>query len=203
MVIIPPRRPIRRSHIILILILPGKRRVRRERITPIPLRDNSLRRPNSRDDGPTGVEKPHIRSVLIRHPERSVTVDDQALGIDRNTSRSGAVVQIVAKPVTTKCGGGQQGKAVVGEAARSGGVEARGGLAVWSGEEDRVYVGEVDVGRCWVGYRGIWLESEREVELVDAVDVVDGPLRVPGRLYQFLDPFISCSNIFLVCSLQA
>lgn len=173
MVIIPSSWIVRRIHIILRLIVPYGRRVRREGITAVSLGHDRLRRSDCRDDGPVRVHEPYIRPVLVAHPEHPVVVDHQALGVHGDVRRGGvARRQVVAEAIARPRCGGEQGEVVVGQAARPGGVEPGCWLAVWSFEEDRVQVREVEVGRCWVLDCGVGLELERDVELVDSVDEV-------------------------------
>lgn len=116
MIIIPASRVISGRDIIARLVLPDRGRISREGVRAVALRNDSLRRPDGRDDGPVRVEKPHIGAVLVTDPKGSVAVDHQALGIHGDMGLGGTVRQILSEAVASPGSSRKEWEAIVGKA---------------------------------------------------------------------------------------
>ena len=129
-----------------------------------------------------------IRPILIRHPEPAIRSERKAFAIHGNAlpARAGT-----AKTITLICSDGQDGETGVCDRTKSVGVKPSRWGPIRTGEENGVFVRELEVRSRWISERSVRLGCQSNAEFMDTVLVVESSLGVPASLvstFMYLEP---------------
>lgn len=153
-------------------------RVRGEGLGAIAHGDDGIVGPDGCNHFATAGEVVHVGSVFVGDPESAIVIENEAFAVEWDALTEDSEVT-PAEAVAGVRGDGQVGEAWIREMAASIRIKTGAWSAIWAIEQDGFEICENEVGTRGIGYSGIRLWGEVDIELVDSWLHIKSPFRIP------------------------